>query len=89
MVEIEIEYHEPEQTERVCAGTFFFNRPEDGAEVEAKFYVKCAPHDPHNPTVCDARVDALNTQFTDMYSQLQGQGCYNIKYKDCIPSPFF
>lgn len=63
-----------------------------GEEVQATFFVRCPPKpDDENEygSVLADRQDALNTQITDMYWKLNGDGCKTIKFKNKLPDPFF
>jgi hypothetical protein len=75
-------------TQRCKAGTFTYTDA-SGDEVSADFYVLCPPKEDGNTVITDRRIDALNEQFTDVWTKLEEQSCTNIKYKDVVPSPFF
>lgn len=75
-------------TSRCKAGTFTYNDA-SGSLVTADFYVICPPREDGNVIITDRRIDALNDQFTDVWTKLEEQSCTNIKYQDVRPSPFF
>lgn len=83
-----LEFVEPVADCDVLAGVFHYLQS-DGQEVEAKFYVRCCEENPNDPSTRSFRENALNEQFTDEWTRLQGMGCSRISFKNANPNPFF
>lgn len=74
------------ESEVVCevhTGTFVY-LDAHGEETAAEFYVKtCEEVDQAK------RVDDYNSQYCDMYTQLQLDGATRIRYNELSPNPIF
>lgn len=88
MITKRLEFIEPTPTCDEHAGTFRYTQA-DGQQVTADFFVRCCPASDLDPVAKASRIDALNAQLTDQWSELQNSGCTSIKYTEIHPSPFF
>jgi hypothetical protein len=88
MITKRLEFIEPVPTCDEHAGTFTYTQP-DGEEVTADFFVRCCPAVDGDSVIKSERMDALNSQLTNQWSELMNSGCKNIKYVEIHPNPFF
>lgn len=73
---------EPEVVCEVHTGTFVY-LDTHGEETAAEFYVKTCEDDQAR------RVDDYNSQYCDMYTQLQLDGATRIRYNEVVPNSIF
>ncbi len=75
----------------VLAGTFKYIL--DGSQHTAEFFVRCEPKpnedDPYQQEIDARRINALNEQSEDIWTDLQCKGASQIQFSEALPNPFF
>jgi hypothetical protein len=78
-----LEFIEPSPLCDIKVGTFHYFDA-NGEEIKADFYIRTCEE-----AYEAKRVDDLNQQFTDEWTNLIQRGCTKIEYKEITPSPIF